>query len=125
MLAGLAASGTPGFGEDVGPGFNTGLAAGLLLQAVAVRAPSGMGTVEGGAPAGAVSATRGLARQLGKHIKTLEDYRANPDAFDNLGTLRNAPTPEIRQKIIEGRIRYLETQIRMFEQEIAKRRGTT
>lgn len=125
ILAGFAASSTPGLGEDTGPGFKTGLAGGLLLQALSVRAPSGVGLSEEVGTATGASLTSGLERQLLKHIKKLEDYRANPEAADNLGTLRNAPTPETRQKIIDGRIRSLEKHIRVFEQEIAKRRGIT
>jgi len=55
----------------------------------------------------AVSGTRGLERQLSIHIKKLADYRAHPEAFDNLGMLQRAPTPAIRQKIIDSRIRSL------------------
>ena len=77
------------------------------------------------AAAGVTANTRGLERQLARHIKKLEDYRTNPEAFDNQGLLRKAPTPEIRQQIIEGRIRKLEGQIRVFQREIEKRRGIT
>jgi hypothetical protein len=67
----------------------------------------------------ASSRTRGLRRELDTHRKKLEDYRANPDAHDNKGFLKNAPTPEARERIISGRIRNLENQIRTFERDIA------
>ncbi|KFA90736.1 hypothetical protein Q664_26850 [Archangium violaceum Cb vi76] len=45
-------------------------------------------------------------------------YKANPDAFDNQGILRNAPSPAVRQRIINGRIKHLEDEIRAFEKAI-------
>ena len=42
----------------------------------------------------------------------------NPDAFDNQGLLKNAPTPDIRQKIIDGRIRHLQQEIKAFQDQI-------
>lgn len=59
-----------------------------------------------------------LRRNILEHRQKLQDYLANPDAFDNQGFLRNAPTSEIRQKIIQGRVHHLETEIRAFEKGI-------
>ena len=47
-----------------------------------------------------------------EHKAKLEKYIENPDAYDNLSHLKNAQTPEIRQKKILGRIKNLETQIK-------------
>ncbi len=66
---------------------------------------------------------RSLQKQLESHTGKLDAYRANPDAFDNLGLLERAPTPEIRQRIIDGRIRHLETEIRTFQDQIDKLLG--
>jgi hypothetical protein len=55
--------------------------------------------------------TRGLEKQLQAHEQRLEDYKRDPDQFDNKGFLRDAQSPEQRQKIIDSRIRNLERQI--------------
>jgi hypothetical protein len=44
-------------------------------------------------------------------------------AYDNDGRLRNAPTPAIREAIIRGRIRHLETEIASFRRQIEQRKG--
>ncbi|KAA9156455.1 hypothetical protein FPZ12_027600 [Amycolatopsis acidicola] len=61
---------------------------------------------------------RSLQRNIEEHEDKLSKYRENPDAYDNQGILKNAPTPEIRQRIIDGRIRHLETEISTFKQQI-------
>ena len=66
---------------------------------------------------------RSLQSQVETHQAKLDAYRANPDAYDNLGILERAPTPEIRQRIIDGRIRHLETEIRTFQDQIDKLLG--
>jgi len=60
-----------------------------------------------------------------EHRAKLDAYRRDPDAFDNRGILKNAPTPEIRQSIIEGRIRHLETEIANFDKLVAEALGGT
>jgi len=58
--------------------------------------------------------------ELALHRAKLEAYKANPFAFDNQGHLaRNAARPDIQQKIIEGRVRHLESEIANFEKLIA------
>jgi hypothetical protein len=57
---------------------------------------------------------------IAEHRQKLADYKSNPLGHDNLGVLKNAPSPEIRQKIIEGRIRELESQIAKQEGELRK-----
>jgi RHS repeat-associated protein len=59
-----------------------------------------------------------LQQRLNEHVQKLESYRANPDLYDNRGLLANAATPEIRQSIINGRIKHLETEIKGFQQQI-------
>ena len=55
-----------------------------------------------------------------EHKQKLEDYKRDPLGNDNKGTYRNAQTPEMRQKIYEGRIYALEKQIAKQEGELAK-----
>jgi hypothetical protein len=61
---------------------------------------------------------RSIHRRIAEHQQKLADYIRNPDAFDNQGLLRNAPTPEIRQRIIDGRIRHLQNEIDAFQRQI-------
>ena len=61
-----------------------------------------------------------LQRNIAEHTEKLAAYRANPDAYDNLGYLQRAPSPEIRQRIIDGRINHLETEIRGWQDQIDK-----
>ena len=61
---------------------------------------------------------RSLQRNIEGHETKLAQYKANPDAYDNQGILKNAPTPEIRQRIIDGRVRHLETEINTFRKQV-------
>ena len=63
---------------------------------------------------------RSYEELIADHKKKLEDYIRDPYAQDNLGTLRNAPNDAIRQRIIDGRIRELQSQIAKQEGELAK-----
>ncbi len=63
---------------------------------------------------------RSLQRQRDEHIAKLAAYKKNPEAFDNLGYLRNAPSDEVRAQIINARIRHLEHEIANFEKQIAE-----
>jgi hypothetical protein len=65
-----------------------------------------------------MGSVRSLQRNVEEHEDKLAKYRENPNPYDNQGTLKNAPTPEIRQRIIDGRIRHLETEISTFKQQI-------
>jgi hypothetical protein len=53
-------------------------------------------------------------RQLLAHMKKLQDYISDPDGSDNQDKLKNAKTPEERQRIINGRINELKIQIAKF-----------
>lgn len=55
-----------------------------------------------------------------EHKDKLDAYRADPDKFDHKGILKNAPNDEVRQRIIDGRIRHLEKEIQAFENNIEK-----
>jgi hypothetical protein len=55
-----------------------------------------------------------------EHEKKLNDYIANPDAYDNDGRLKNAPNPQIRQQIIQGRINAIQKQIKKQRDELIK-----
>ncbi|SEM00392.1 hypothetical protein SAMN05444354_110194 [Stigmatella aurantiaca] len=61
---------------------------------------------------------KSLKARLAEHQQKLADYKGNPDAFDNQGILRNAPSPEVRERIINGRIKHLEDEIWAFEKAI-------
>ena len=101
-----------------------GAAAGAGLGLAAGRAVTNVLFSENsGSSAGGSDPAAGLRRQLDAHQQKLEQYRANPDAFDNKGLLRNA-SPEVRQRIIQGRIRHLEGQIRNFQDQIRQLEGT-
>lgn len=60
-----------------------------------------------------------LERLIKEHRQKLADYKRDPLAFDNEGTLRNAPE-HLKSKIIEGRIQTLEKQIAKQEGELRK-----
>lgn len=61
-----------------------------------------------------------LEKRIAEHKEKLNAYKNNPDAYDNLGLLKNAPSEEIRKKIIEGRIKHLEDEIKTFQDNIEK-----
>ena len=67
---------------------------------------------------------RSLQARSAEHQAKLDAYRANPDAFDNKGILKNAPSPEVRQRIIDGRIAHLEREIKAFDSQVDKIRGS-
>ena len=58
--------------------------------------------------------------QLLDHVNKLEKYKANPLKYDNKGILKNAPTEQIRQQIVNGRILKLEREIQTFYNNIIK-----
>ncbi len=68
-------------------------------------------------------AVRSLQQQVADHTAKLEAYQANPAAYDNLGILERAPTAEIRQSIIDGRIRHLTNEMKAFQDQIDKLLG--
>ena len=69
------------------------------------------------------NAVESLAERILEHQKKLADYAANPDAYDNKDFLKNAPSAEVRERIISGRIRHLQNEIKAFEDEITRLLG--
>lgn len=52
---------------------------------------------------------------IAEHEQKPADYLENPDAFDNKGFLWNAPAKEIRQRIIDDRVRHLRQESQTFK----------
>ena len=61
---------------------------------------------------------RNLNKRKQEHEDKLHLYRRNPDAHDNQGHLKNAPTQQIREQIIRTRIGGLEREIQEFQRLI-------
>ncbi|WP_262410880.1 VENN motif pre-toxin domain-containing protein [Duffyella gerundensis] len=61
---------------------------------------------------------KSLEEQIRLHEDKLEAYKKNPDSFDNKGYLQNAPNEQVKQRIIDGRIRHLEQKIKTFHKNI-------
>jgi RHS repeat-associated protein len=101
-----------------GVGAAAGTAHGRSLSNLVFREGSG----GGGLSSSDARTVRSLERRIGEHQQKLDAYRNNPDAFDNNGLLKNAPD-WLRQRIIQGRIRHLENEIRTFEQQIIRITG--
>ncbi len=59
-------------------------------------------------------------KRIAEHQKKLEEYKRNPQQYDNKGIYRNAPSQEIRDKIYRGRIEALQKQIEKQEGELRK-----
>ncbi len=99
----------------------------VFSGAFVVAAETGAGAAESGVACTLSAAEQrsvaSLQRQVAAHTEKLEAYRANPDAFDNLCYLERAPSPEIRQRIPDGRINHLETEIRGLQDQIDKLLG--
>lgn len=65
---------------------------------------------------------KSLERNVVGHRQKLDDYRRDPDKFDNQNRLANARTPAERQKIIQGREAKLQRDINKNASELAKAR---
>ena len=122
-----------GYSPVVGPTNALSDSAAIASPGAAMAARQGQPTcgpgpvTVGGAPGEGASLTaqqqravQSLQDQIAEHQQKLADYIENPDAFDNQGFLQNAPTPEIRQSIIDGRIRHLQNEISAFQDGIKK-----
>jgi hypothetical protein len=66
---------------------------------------------------------QGHEKALEEHKQKLAEYKANPDKFDNKGFLKNAPSQEVRDSIIQGRIRGLENTISNVQRQIDMLKG--
>jgi hypothetical protein len=89
-----------------------GREAGALKTAVAIERQAELTSAQ--------RAVRSLERNVAEHEEKLAAYKRNPEAFDNKGTLRNAPSPEVKQNIINGRIKALEGQLQKNQGELVK-----
>lgn len=97
-----------------------GWAAGEVLAGLTAPPAAIIGPSAGGLTTSQRDSLNSLASRLAEHEAKLNAYRANPDAMDNKAFLKNAPTPEIRQAIIDRRIQILERDIKNFETQIEK-----
>lgn len=64
---------------------------------------------------------KGLRDQYNEHLKKLTDYIQDPDAHDNKEFLKQPivkERPELRNKIIDGRIKELRKQIENFKRQL-------
>jgi len=61
-----------------------------------------------------------LKQRIKEHRVKLDEYKQNPYKFDNKELLKNAPNDKIRDRIINGRIKHLENEIKAFEKQIKK-----
>ncbi len=59
-------------------------------------------------------------QRITEHQKKLTNYKANPNAYDNKGFLKKAPNEQVRQRIINGRVKHLEGEIKTFQKNIDK-----
>jgi RHS repeat-associated protein len=89
-------------------------------------APRGAATAGAGpqAPTSIQRAIRSLDARLAEHRAKLAAYKENPFAFDNREDLaRNAARPDVQRRIIDGRVRHLENEIRNFQQQLERLRS--
>ena len=78
---------------------------------------------EGGYTPNNDKAARSLEKQIAKHEEKLQNYKNDPDAFDNDGRLRAAGDDAARrQSIIDGRIQHLQHEIDTFKDQIGRLR---
>jgi len=95
--------------------------------AITVVAMSASGPGSGGinqqTPDAIRRSIKSLEQQVVEHKQKLDEYIKDPEAFDNKGFLKNAPSPEIRQKIIDGRVKHLQGEIDNFLKQIEALKG--
>ena len=115
-VAGNAAGAAGGFVIGTFGGAAAGGSAGGALGALGGLVLCNNSTTAGG---GGNKGTGGLLRKIEEHKRKLADYLNDPDAYDNKGILKNA-SPEIRQRIIEGRARHLQGEIDAFEKGLER-----
>lgn len=116
-LAGPASAATCGLHEGIGEAYDENASGYRFAAGGAGRAAPELSTA-------AQRSIRSLEARLAEHESKLAAYRENPFAFDNRGDLaRNAARPEVQQRIIDGRIRHLEGEIRNFQQQLERLRS--
>lgn len=67
-----------------------------------------------------LKAVASYEKNIVEHQQKLKDYLADPMKFDNKDVLKNAPSNEIRKKMIAGRAKHLEHEIKTFMESIKK-----
>ncbi|QMU63848.1 MAG: hypothetical protein GKR88_05785 [Flavobacteriaceae bacterium] len=67
-----------------------------------------------------LKAIMSLKKQITKHKKKLKNFKKNPDKYDNKKFLKNAPSEQVRDRIINSRIKHLEKEIKAFKNNIDK-----
>ncbi|MGH8241634.1 MAG: hypothetical protein ACREXP_32070, partial [Steroidobacteraceae bacterium] len=72
---------------------------------------------EGGLDASDARSVRSLRKRVAEHRAKLDAYRSSPESFDHQNRLRGV-SPTVRNRIIEGRIRHLEAEIRALERQL-------
>jgi RHS repeat-associated protein len=63
---------------------------------------------------------RSIGERLQEHEEKLEDYKRDPEKNDNKGLLSNPLLRHLRDRIIQGRVRELQKQIRNYKNIIAR-----
>jgi RHS repeat-associated protein len=115
----MLAGGTGDVGGSLADLVPGGQLVGVPVQVVSTGIAAHGGATTAVATWHLASGVKGLQEQVRLHEQKLADYKANPDAHDNKGFLKNA-TPDQRQKIIAARIRSLEAQIENFKRQIER-----
>lgn len=88
-----------------------------LLQQVS-KTKLGMAAVKLAKKTPKSKAISSFENQIIKHEAKLVEYMKDPMKFDNKGFLKNAPSEEVRQKIIQSRIKHLHKEIQTFRDNI-------
>ena len=116
-LVGTSTETSPGLHEGIGRAYDENASGYRFAAGGAGRAAPELSTA-------AQRSIRSLEGRLAEHESKLAAYRENPFAFDNRGDLaRNAARPEVQQRIIDGRIRHLEGEIRNFQHQLERLRS--
>lgn len=68
-------------------------------------------------------AVRSYERNIQEHEEKLERYKRDPYSQDNDGRLSNAPSEEVKQRIMRARIEHLEKEIKTFRENVSKITG--
>ncbi|GCL40033.1 hypothetical protein SR1949_51670 [Sphaerospermopsis reniformis] len=65
-------------------------------------------------------AIKTYGQRISEHQEKLKAYKNNPEATDNKGFLKTAASEDARRKIIQGRIKHINQEIRTFKENIKK-----
>ncbi len=70
-------------------------------------------------------AIKGLKEHIKEHKTKLKEYIKDPYSQDNKGYLKNAPNQEIKNRIINGRIKHLNNEINTARKNIREIKNGT